>query len=267
MEDRGPAGWEPGGPALYAAQMARELGQDVTLVTNLTPGYRRNLFRGIDLRLLAAVDCPRYENTYDGSGNRAQLLRHEGEPIHPSVLLAAFDRPADVAVIAPAYHEFEALPAFTARVAGLSLQGWLRSRSADDRVVPHPDPWGQVGTLPRPGWFAFFSEEDTAEPDALAARLAGAGVRVLLTRGQSGVTSFSGSRVEHHDALPARLVDPTGAGDCFATSFLVRYGETSDENESVRFALAAGALAVEGPGLSGIPSRAEIRARLAEVAA
>ncbi|MCK9521175.1 MAG: PfkB family carbohydrate kinase, partial [Dehalococcoidia bacterium] len=68
-------------------------------------------------------------------------------------------------------------------------------------------------------------------------------------------------------AFAAEPVEPTGAGDCFATAFTVRFAETGDIDEASRFALAAGALAVEAHGLAAIPSRAAIEARLRKVAA
>jgi sugar/nucleoside kinase (ribokinase family) len=62
-------------------------------------------------------------------------------------------------------------------------------------------------------------------------------------------------------------VDPTGAGDCFATAFAVRYAETESFAEAGWFAAAAGALAVEGYGLAGVPTRAAIEQRMKQVAA
>jgi sugar/nucleoside kinase (ribokinase family) len=120
----------------------------------------------------------------------------------------------------------------------------------------------------RPGWIAFFSDEDTPDPEALARHLAASRTLAILTRGHNGATLFElDGTAQHWPALPATPVDPTGAGDCFAAAFMVRLAETDDFATAMRFALAAGALAVEGTGISGLPSRAAVEARMNREAA
>jgi sugar/nucleoside kinase (ribokinase family) len=115
--------------------------------------------------------------------------------------------------------------------------------------------------------FAFFSEEDTAQPELLARHVATQGTRVFLTRGYRGAALYTPDGERTYGPLPADATDPTGAGDCFSTAFLVRLAETGDIEGATRFALAAGAVAVERPGLAGVPSREEIETRLREAAA
>jgi sugar/nucleoside kinase (ribokinase family) len=234
-------------------------------VTTLAPSYDRSSLEGLRVVSKAAARHPRYENRYDAAGARTQLLRCEGEPLR----FAAGDVPApvDVLIVAPAYHELAAPPACDARVVAVLLQGLLRTRAADGRVSPHPEAWAQVAPFARPGAFAFLSDEDTAAPGELAATLASAGVRAFVTHGARGATLFEPDGTRAFAALTADVVEPTGAGDCFATAFIVRFAETGDIGEAVQFALAAGALAVEARGLAAIPSRAAIEARLRKVAA
>jgi hypothetical protein len=268
VEDRTPeGGWVPGGPALYSARLALGMGHQVTLITRLVPEYDHSVFEGIDLRALPAVGVPRYANRYDEHGDRTQYLLARGGRLDVPAVVASLNLPCDVLIVAPAYHEIDELPPRPARVVGVSLQGLLRDADEDGRVFPHRDPWGQVERFVRPGWFCFFSEEDTEDAPALARQIAAAGARALLTRGYRGATLFSGGREEALEPYPATPVDPTGAGDCFATAFLVRYAETNDLADACRFALAAGALAVEGHGLAGVPGRAAIRALIRKVAA
>jgi ribokinase len=63
------------------------------------------------------------------------------------------------------------------------------------------------------------------------------------------------------------VVEPTGAGDAFTaalTSRLLDRGWTSPDDDDVRFAMAAGALATTKAGAwPGLPTRAEIEAFLA----
>ena len=67
------------------------------------------------------------------------------------------------------------------------------------------------------------------------------------------------------DAFPEEEVDPTGAGDTFATGFLIRLHETGDVGEAARFGAAAASLSVGGIGAAAMPSRAEIEERMRRV--
>ncbi|MGE5595632.1 MAG: PfkB family carbohydrate kinase [Hyphomicrobiales bacterium] len=232
-------------------------------MTHLHPGYDRSALAGIDVIACGTNPAPRYANRYDPSGKRTQLILAEGSPLDADWAAV----PAmDAHLVAPAYHELAAIPPVRARVTAVALQGPLRA-AADGRVIPHPDPIAQVAPFIAPGVLAFLSDEDTAEPTEVARYLAAAGMTVLLTLGYRGALMFEAGRQTAFEALPANPIEPTGAGDCFATAFVVRYAETGDLHEACQFALAAGALAVEGAGMAGVPSRAAIEARLRKVAA
>ncbi len=254
----------PGGPALYAARMAANLGANVKLITRISKEYDRTVFEGIDVDALPAETACRYANRYDESGARTQLLLAPGEPIGPSELDA---HGADALVLAPAYHEFDSAPAKGPELRAVMLQGVLRATDGE-RVIPHPNPERQAVALVTPGCFAFLSEEDTADASSLAASLAARGANVFVTRAARGASLFRERLRTDFAAVPAAgVVDPTGAGDCFATAFVVRMVETGDIDVSCRFALAAGSLAVEGPGIAGIPGRAAIERRVGAEAA
>ena len=264
--DRTPAGgWVPGGPALYAARMAHALGVSVRLVTGLPAGYDREVLEGLCLIARPTNRPCRYANSYDAEGNRSQLLLDPGE--HLSLSTGDFEG-ARACLIAPGYHEFESLPAGLPRFVGVSLQGALRSTDEAGVVIPHPQAAARSRSLLRPGAFAFFSEEDAAEPVELARRIAAEGATAILTRGYRGAVLFDAAAERHFPAVPADAIDPTGAGDCFATAFIVRLAETEgDVEEAMRFALAAGSLAVERAGLAGVSSRSEVEQRLKQEAA
>ena len=65
-----------------------------------------------------------------------------------------------------------------------------------------------------------------------------------------------------------REVDPTGAGDTFLAALLAatirpghRSGRRAAAGADLRFAAAAGSLAVEAVGLDGVPDRAAVMVR------
>lgn len=258
-------GWTPGGPSLYAARQFAALGAHVTLITGMEPEYDAWALEGIDVRADPDSQLPRYANTYDRAGNRRQFLLAEGAPLHVLPHLRPDETP-DVVMIAPAFHEFRRAPLrFLGSIVGVSLQGPLRAVTGRGRVIHHSHPLAVAEKFVRPGWIAFFSEEDTAAPEDLARSIAGHRAVAVLTRGYNGATLFdSDGSEEHWDAFPADLVEPTGAGDCFASAFMFRLAETEDLAAAMGFALAAGALAVEGEGLEAIATRDEIEDRMRE---
>lgn len=215
------------------------------------------------MRGYADAELPRYSNNYDRVGNRRQYLLAEGEQLQLVPFLNAEEK-FDVVYIAPAYHEFRRAPlAFRESIVGVSLQGPLRATTGRQRIIPHSHPFKVAEKFVRPGWIAFFSEEDTSDPEELAQYIASLRAVAVLTRGYNGATLFDSDGSHHHwDAIPADPVDHTGAGDCFASAFMFRLAETEDLESAMRFALAAGSLAVEGPGLAGIPTRQAIEDRM-----
>lgn len=264
-EDRAPGGgWVPGGPSLYAARMAHALGARVTLLTTLSPSFDRSCLEGIEVTVVPAEVLPRYANAYDRAGDRTQLLLNTGERLDLGDI--HFAAMPDVVIIAPAYHEFDTPPAIPARFAAVDLQGPLRAIQGEV-VRSHPEPRKVVDEFVREGEYVFFSEEDTPGAEGLARHAANIGATVVLTRGHKGATVLVGAEERHLEALLADSVDPTGAGDCFATAFMVRLAETGSLDEACAFGLAAGALAVGAVGLAGVPTREQIEQRLAREAA
>jgi sugar/nucleoside kinase (ribokinase family) len=86
----------------------------------------------------------------------------------------------------------------------------------------------------------------------------------LLTADRHGALLFvNGERYEIRPR-PAREVDPTGAGDVFAATFLIQYQRDGDPWQAAAAAACAGAIAVEGEGWAAVADRAQLDAALAE---
>ena len=108
-----------------------------------------------------------------------------------------------------------------------------------------------------------------AAPDAAGlADLIGPRARTLCCTGGAGVTWLL-SRTDGRDevltrqALPAQVVDTTGAGDIFNAAYLTRIAEGATPAPALDFAMAAGALATETLGArAAAPSRTAIEERM-----
>ena len=266
VKDRLPDGeLVPGGPALYCGRAALALGAAVDVVTHLPAGFPTATIEGLRIVGTRTSIYPVFENTYAG-GARSQVMT--GESIRLDGLLTPRVANADVLICAPIYREISGWPEAAPAVRAVSLQGALRDRDAHNRVVPRTDALAAAIAFAAPGAIASFSDEDCADPRGLALALSRAGMVVTLTHGEAGATLYVDGEARDYAAIPGGpAVDPTGAGDCFATAFVVRFAETRDLEEAMTWGLAAGSIAIERPGLQAVANRDELRQRIAGRAA
>ena len=97
-------------------------------------------------------------------------------------------------------------------------------------------------------------------------KLGGIGAKVTgVTMGDQGSMVLDGGNILRCPAFKIRAVDTTGAGDVYHAAFGVRYLETHDLAECMRFGSAVSALkCLKLGGRAGIPTRAEVDAFLSE---
>jgi len=109
-----------------------------------------------------------------------------------------------------------------------------------------------------------FALADDAAAERAARDLLARGVkRVVLKRGARGATVATAEGVTHHAAFPVTVVDTVAAGDAFNAGLAVALAEGQSLETAVRWALAAGALAVTRAGAqAAMPTRAEVLALL-----
>jgi len=82
---------------------------------------------------------------------------------------------------------------------------------------------------------------------------------VIIKKGEHGALLLTEQLVFSAPAYPMEnIFDPTGAGDVFATSFLLRLAETGDPFVAARFANVAASLSVEASGMDSVPYRARV---------
>jgi ribokinase len=88
---------------------------------------------------------------------------------------------------------------------------------------------------------------------------------IVIKRGAHGQMLYDAVAKKHWEipAYPARLDDPTGAGDSFCGGFLAGYQKTFDPLRAVLFGSASASLAIEGSGafhaLDALPGLAQAR--------
>jgi ribokinase len=91
-----------------------------------------------------------------------------------------------------------------------------------------------------------------------ALRATGCGV-VVVTLGSEGAVLVSEGGVVHRPAIRVEVIDTTAAGDAFAGTFAARLAAGADAGDALRWAVAAGALAVTTLGAApSIPARSDV---------
>lgn len=260
-------GWRLGGAVYYAAATARRLG--VERVGILTSGpddlieALRAALPDVAVAVVPSECATSYENIYTPIGRR-QYLRARAADLDESHLPADWRSPR-VALLAPLNHELapSLAAAFTGALVGCAAQGWLRAWDEEGFVSPA----AFSGTIPSDVRVLALSLEDLGlgadDPLSLVQERLAQWTRtiplVVMTRGPAGALALRGDDEPIAFAgYPARVVDPTGAGDVFATAFLIELAATGDVRRAADFANRVAALSTERTGIAGIPTRAEV---------
>ncbi|MQG21043.1 MAG: ribokinase [SAR202 cluster bacterium] len=256
-KDITPTGTQVGGPGLYSAMTIAKLGHSVSLITRIGRDYSIGSVDSlIDMIDLEADVTTTFQNEETDLG-RQQTIIDVAPPISTAEIpWELLDSP--VVLLAPVAGEIE--PNFTAKfpksLVGAGIQGWLRRWDTTGKVRAR-SPKEAIGALPPLG-AVFVSAEDWSGSIADMEEVAAASPILVVTQSAAGARMKLGD--SWHEIPPTKVnsVDPTGAGDVYAASFLVRLYETRDPLESAHFAACAAALSIEGIGVTRIPTREQI---------
>ncbi len=262
-----------GGSATFASLTAQRLGLRAGIVTSAAPDLLARLpqaLPGVAVAAVPADESTTFENIYEGS-QRRQYLRGRAAPLTPEHVPAAWKQ-ARIVLLGPLAQEVA--PAFATvfpeALLGATPQGWLR-QWADDGLVS-PTAWASAHEVLPHLHALILSREDLIahnggnqqqeQIEALLRKWAQITPILALTEGARGATLYQAGTARHFRAFPAREVDPTGAGDVFAAAFLIQYALGQDAAAATRFANGVASFVVEQPGALGIPSPAQVAARL-----
>lgn len=134
------------------------------------------------------------------------------------------------------------------------------ARSSGTTVVFNPAPYNDVAPAVAPlADVIIVNRQEAVE-------LGPTDVAVLITTlGPDGCEVRTAGVSERVASFPAEVVDPTGAGDCFAAAFAVGLADSMSPVEAARFANAAGSLAVQISGAQpAMPTRSAVLDRLTD---
>lgn len=250
-------GFVVGGTVTYAAVVAKRLGWRPIVVTAAAADFKPpERLDGVDWTILPSAETTTFQNQYAAEGRR-QVVGPVARTIMADDIPTVLRRPA-VVHLGPVAQELEPSLArlFPDSLLVATPQGWMRRWDTDG--VVSMDTWhGAEEILPQLD-AAVLSVEDIRDDWTVAEEWAERIPILVVTQDQGGCTLFHRGEKRSFPARAARVVDPTGAGDVFAAAFFIRLAETGDPGQSAGFANVTASMALERPGLSGVPSRTEV---------
>lgn len=253
----------PGGSALYAAVTALRLGLSVGLLTSHAEDFPLEVIPSrIEVVSVPADETTVFEHRQEAKG-RVSHVRTAASPLTAADVPEDW-RDASLTLLAPVVDEVDPMIAtlFTDGAVGAAAQGWVRQVKPDGLVVPRV--WQSPERLLQSVQALFLSREDIIGQVAEVVEWFQRMPVGVLTADRAGALLFVNGERYEIQPRPAHEVDPTGAGDVFAATFLIQYQRDGDPWLAAAAAACAGSLAVEGEGWSAVPDRAALDAALLE---
>ncbi len=252
-----------GGTVSFAAVTAARLGRRPAVLTRAGDDIELTVLSDLaELYVLPCRNTTTFANLYSTDG-RVQYC------FTPSPPIAAVDIPPQlraphIALLGPLVNEVqpEVASIFDSdTIVAAVPQGWMRRWEDDGRV--YPTAWTDMAEILPHLDALILSIEDIDGDLSQVEKFLEFVALVVLTEYRDGSTIYrrkAGSEVEVVPVppRPADEVDPTGAGDIFATAFLLRLDETGDPLDAARYANVTASFGVEGQGVKGIPSHEEV---------
>ncbi len=267
--DTTPEGFRLGGTVSFAAVTASRLGRRPGILTRAsldglepkapgpdglvrTTGLPGTALAGIPVYVEHSPVTTTFTNLYGPEG-RTQYITAVALPVTPDGLPEEWANPpvvllGSIARELPPHWAAE----FPNALMGIAPQGLMR-RWDEKGLVTHGR-W-DGGVFLRRCDAVFLSREDVGGDEAYILELSHEARLLVVTDGYHGATVYVKGNATAIPPRRAREVDPTGAGDVFATAFMVRYAETRDPFLAARFANIVASMSVEAPGMDAIPAR------------
>ncbi len=265
----------PGGAVSYAARTVAAFGERAAILTAGGSDADLDALTGHDVEVVAVASTLTFEFCSVNRQRRLRLVRRADRPLRARDLPARWRHPR-LLILAPLLPDDIDLPSFDAIAASegraILAQGLQRHVDASSVILHASHPTPSLLDHCSAGSSVFLSEEEIAgwsdgDLDAVTARAA----RLVVTRGAAGADIYAASRAPIHvAACAATPVDTTGAGDVFATAFMLALQELEQAGQppphdeaAARIASACAAAAIERRGPVPLPARPGLSERTA----
>ncbi len=254
------SGFVMGGSAAYCSLYAKHLGYSSGVITSYDERYE---FREVLSRLDYCVVMPSvrstiFENRYVGE-SRTQILHSIASKIHLDSFISKEE--AKILHLCPLADELVIGPNFSSdSLVCMTIQGWLRTRNEKKEVYYKEMDFNVL----RLADVVILSDEDIPNLDEKLEELISVSKVLIITNGSKGARCFCEGKEIFVPAYPARLIDPTGAGDIFATGFCLEFSKTQNVRDAIVAGHCLASLCVEREGIESIPNTKEWKERVDE---
>ena len=258
-----PAGPMMGGTAAYAALNARQHGLKVGIYTSFGLELSLDDLSGIQIINKPTSASSTFENIYTETG-RIQKIWSVGATLDVNDLPEVWKR-SKIIHLAPVANEIAPFhpSALNAEILGATPQGWLRTW--DETHAIHSGTWNEAIAPILQESVAVLSSEDLNHDEAAIEQYVHTCKMLAITEGNKGSRLYWNGDVRKFPTRKVVELDPTGAGDIFASSFFIRLLATRDPWEASRYANQVAAFSVTRKGMDSIPTREELKLALVEV--
>lgn len=254
-----------GGTVSFAAVTGVRLGKRTAVITRAAAETDLSVLPAeIDLHRLDSATTTTFANIYTDAG-RIQYCYTPAPPIYAADIPDSLTN-ARAVLLGPIANEVGddvPLRFGPSTMLGAVPQGWMRQWDGEGRVTSKS--WdSMMAFLPHLDVLILSKEDIDGDLSRLTPFFAHVPL-VIMTEYRDGSTVYrqlanGDQTITRVPSRPAREVDPTGAGDTFATAFLIHFQETGDAVQSARFANVTASFGVEAAGVSGIPDRETVLA-------
>ena len=248
-----------GGTALYSALLSKKLGLNVAVVTSASKEFPfKKILQNFLVKNIVSEYNTKFENNYI-ENKRIQYIKSSAKDIDFSFIPKEW-LDCKIILLAPIFKEFISFSKiFKEGFVGCNLQGWIRDKDVNGKIHFIQN-WEDIDLSGLD--LVIFSNEDIKkefwEYFALKVKY------VAVTCGANGVYISESGEWSHIPGYNSNLIDSTGAGDVWASAFMIFFCETADLLLSAKMANAAASLSIEGFGYSKIPNRSEIEEKFSQ---
>lgn len=260
-----PNGPQLGGTVSFAAYTAISFGLQVGILTSAAPDepLLRSLPPNVTVINVPSDHTTTFENRYT-NGIRTQLLHHRAATLFPDFLPPTW-RNARLVHLGPIAYEVDPtfMTAFENCRVCVTPQGWMRRREPDNRVTA--DDWLAAEEVLSQAVLTVMSREDIRHDPNLEFVFARFAPVLVVTDGMHGGVVYRQGQPQRFAAIEVEQLDPTGAGDVFATALHIAWHQLGDLDRAVRVAARLAGQSVCRVGFSSSPTPDEVARAMNEV--
>ncbi|MFK7981345.1 MAG: PfkB family carbohydrate kinase [Saprospiraceae bacterium] len=259
-QDIVPEGFSLGGTVSYCSITAQLLGKKPGILTSFSDDFSfLSSFQEIAIHNKKTAHTTVFENIYHPT-HRTQYIFKRADDITIKDLPAEWKN-VQLVQLGPIADEvdFSLIKAFHPdTIIAATPQGWLRQwDEATREISPKVFDWNKLKGID----ILILSDEDISGYESLFPSIVEQIPIVVMTRGNKAATVFKGGQQQDFPTYPTKVVDPTGAGDTFATGFLVKYLSTKNIRQAMSYGHVVASFCIESKGLKGLKNLDKVEKR------